>query len=97
MVGGAIVTTALLLLGLSFISSSYQPAIAQQDMTMGSGGATTDSGTEGGTTGGATPQDGNATTPAAVAVVATVGNKKRRWSRVKCALCGNIIIHAISL
>ena len=62
---GAIVTTALLLLGLSFISSSYQPAIAQQqDMTTGGGGATTDSGTEGGTTGGATSQGGNATTAA---------------------------------
>ena len=65
MVRGAIVTAALLLLGLSFISSSYQPAIAQQDMTTGGGSATTDSGTEGGTTGGATPQDGNATTTAA--------------------------------
>jgi hypothetical protein len=64
MVRGAIVTAALLLLGLSFISSSYQPAIAQQDMTTGGGSATTDSGTEGGTTGGATPQDGNATTTA---------------------------------
>ena len=62
---GAIVTAALLLSGLSLISSSYQPAIAQQqDMTTGGGGATTDSGTEGGTTGGATPQGGNATTTA---------------------------------
>ncbi|HEX6280680.1 MAG TPA: hypothetical protein VFZ67_00475 [Nitrososphaera sp.] len=63
---GAIVTAALLLSGLSLISSSYQPAIAQQqDMTTGSGGgagATTDSGAEGGATGGATPQGGNATT-----------------------------------
>ena len=60
----AIITTALLLLGLSFISSSYQPAIAQQqDMTTGdgSGGTTTDSGAEGGTTGGATTQGGNTT------------------------------------
>jgi hypothetical protein len=50
---GGIVTTALLLLGLSFISSSYQPAIAQQDMTTGGeggGGTTTDSGAEGGNT-----------------------------------------------
>jgi hypothetical protein len=65
---GAIVTAALLLSGLSLISSNYQPAIAQQqDMTTGGGGgggATTDSGTEGGTTGGATPQGGNATTTA---------------------------------
>ena len=65
---GAIVTAALLLSGLSLISSSYQPAIAQQqDMTTsggGGGGATTESGTEGGTTGGATPQGGNATTTA---------------------------------
>jgi len=71
---GTIVTGALLLLsGLSLISSSYQPAIAQQqDMTAGGGGATTDAGTTGGgtTTGGnattdsATPQGGNATTPA---------------------------------
>ncbi|HKH85924.1 MAG TPA: hypothetical protein VKA40_05185 [Nitrososphaera sp.] len=63
---GAIVTAALLLSGLSLISSSYQPAIAQQqDMTTGGGGgATTYSGTEGGTTGGATPQGGNATTTA---------------------------------
>jgi hypothetical protein len=64
---GAILTAALLLLGLSFISS-YQSAIAQQqDMTTGGGGgggATTDSGTEGGTTGGATPQGGNAGTTA---------------------------------
>ena len=74
---GTIVTGALLLLsGLSLISSSYQPAIAQQqDMTAGGGGgggATTDAGTTGGgtTTGGnattdsATPQGGNATTAA---------------------------------
>jgi hypothetical protein len=74
---GTIVTGALLLLsGLSLISSSYQPAIAQlQDMTTGGGGgggATTDAGTTGGgtTTGGnattdsATPQGGNATTAA---------------------------------
>jgi hypothetical protein len=51
---GGIVTTAILLLGLSFISSSYQPAIAQQqDMTTGGGGGggtTTDSGAEGGNT-----------------------------------------------
>ncbi|MDQ3888126.1 MAG: hypothetical protein M3251_02510, partial [Thermoproteota archaeon] len=40
---GAIVTAALLLSGLSFIGS-YQPAIAQQNMTGG--------GTEGGTTAG---------------------------------------------
>jgi hypothetical protein len=61
---GAIVTAALLLSGLSVISSNYQPAIAQQqDMTTGGGGgATTDSGTEVGTTGGATPQGGNTTT-----------------------------------
>ena len=65
---GAIVTAALLLSGLSLISSSYQPAIAQQlDTTTGGGsggggGATTDSGTEGGATGGTTPQAGNATT-----------------------------------
>ena len=62
----AIVTTALLLSGLSLISSSYQPAIAQQqDMTTGGGGGggtTTNSGTEGGTTGGTSPQDKNATT-----------------------------------
>ncbi len=57
-----------MLSGLSLISSSYQPAIAQQlDTTTaggsgGGGGATTDSGTEGGATGGATPQGGNATT-----------------------------------
>ena len=67
---GAIVSAALLLSGLSLISSSYQPAIAQQqDMTTGDGGgggaATTDSGTEGETTGGATPQGGNATTTTA--------------------------------
>jgi hypothetical protein len=74
---GTIVTGALLLLsGLSLISSSYQPAIAQQqDMTAGGGGGggeTTDAGTTGGgtTTGGnattdsATPQGGNATTAA---------------------------------
>jgi hypothetical protein len=62
---GAIVTAALLLSGLSLISSSYQPATAQQQgMTTGGGGggATTDGGTEGGATGGATPQGGNATT-----------------------------------
>jgi hypothetical protein len=62
---GAIVTAALLLSGLSLISSSYQPATAQQlGMTTdggGGGGATTGGGTEGGATGGATPQDGNAT------------------------------------
>ena len=53
---GAIVTAALLLSGLSLISS-YQPAIAQQNMT-GGGGATT-----GGTAGGnATTAGGNATT-----------------------------------
>jgi hypothetical protein len=63
---GAIVTAALLLSGLSLISSSYQPATAQQlgmttDGGGGGGGATTGGGTEGGATGGATPQDGNAT------------------------------------
>jgi hypothetical protein len=62
---GAIVTAALLLSGLSLISSSYQPATAQQlGMTTdggGGGGATTGGGTEGGATGGATPRDGNAT------------------------------------
>src|SRR5215217_5605519 len=63
---GAIVTAALLLSGLSLISSSYQPATAQQlGMTTGGGGggggANTGGGTEGGATGGATPQDGNAT------------------------------------
>jgi hypothetical protein len=62
---GAIVTAALLLSGLSLISSSYQPATAQQlGMTTDGGGgdgATTGGGTEGGATGGATPQDGNAT------------------------------------
>jgi hypothetical protein len=62
---GAIVTAALLLSGLSLISSSYQPATAQQQgMTTGGGGgggATTDGGTEGGATGGATPQGGNTT------------------------------------
>ena len=65
---GAIVTAALLLSGLSLISSSYQPATAQQQgMTTGAGGssgATTDGGTEGGATGGATPQGGNATAAA---------------------------------
>src|SRR5215204_5318385 len=65
---GAIVTAALLLSGLSLISSSYQPATAQQqDMTTGAGGssgATTDGGTEGAATGGATPQGGNATAAA---------------------------------
>jgi hypothetical protein len=65
---GAIVTAALLLSGLSLISSSYQPATAQQlGMTTdggGGGGATTGGGTEGGATGGATPQGGNATTAA---------------------------------
>src|SRR5215212_7614061 len=68
---GAIVTAALLLPGLSLISSSYQPATAQQmGMTTdsgGGGGANTGGGTEGETTGGATPQDGNATTAAGVA------------------------------
>ncbi len=62
---GAIATTALLLLGLSFISSNYQPAIAQQQgMTTGGGdggGTTTNSGSQGGATGGATPQGGNTT------------------------------------
>ena len=60
---GAIVTAALLLSGLSLISSSYQPATAQQlgMTTDGGGGANTGGGTEGGATGGATPQDGNAT------------------------------------
>jgi hypothetical protein len=62
---GAIVTAALLLSGLSLISSSYQPATAQQlGMTTDGGGgdgATTGGGTEGGARGGATPQDGNAT------------------------------------
>jgi hypothetical protein len=62
---GAIVTAALLLSGLSLISSIYQPATAQQlGMTTdggSGGGATTGGGTEGGATGGATPQDGNAT------------------------------------
>ena len=75
---GAIVTTALLLLGLSFISSSYPPAIAQQqDMTTnggGGGGVTTDGGTEGGTTGGATPQGGNATTTTAAEGAGEGGN-----------------------
>jgi hypothetical protein len=62
---GAIVTTALLLSGLSLISSTYPPATAQLGMTTdggsGGGGATTSGGAEGGATGGATPQDGNAT------------------------------------
>src|SRR5215212_9794987 len=66
---GAIVTAALLLPGLSLISSSYQPATAQQmGMTTDSGGgANTGGGTEGETTGGTTPQGGNATTAAGVA------------------------------
>ena len=59
---GAIVTAALLLSGLSLISSSYQPATAQQQGMTTGGGATTDGDTEGGATGGATPQGGNATT-----------------------------------
>src|SRR5215211_3576970 len=61
---GAIVTAALLVSGLSLISSSYQPATAQQQGMTTGGGATTDGGTEGGATGGATPQGGNATTAA---------------------------------
>ena len=59
----AIVTAALLLSGLSLISSCYQPATAQQQGMTTGGGATT-GGTEGEATGGATPQGGNATTAA---------------------------------
>src|SRR5215203_244868 len=54
---GAIVTAALLLSGLSFISSYQQPAIAQQqNMTGGAGGNATTAG------GNATTAGGNATT-----------------------------------
>jgi hypothetical protein len=51
---GAIVTAALLLSGLSLISSYQQPAIAQQNMTGGAGGnATTAAGGNATTTAGA--------------------------------------------
>src|SRR5829696_6299809 len=54
---GAIVTAALLLSGLSFISSYQQPVIAQQqNMTGGAGGNATTAG------GNATTAGGNATT-----------------------------------
>ena len=56
---GAIVTAALLLSGLSLISS-YQPAIAQQNMTGGGGGTTGGNATTAG--GNATTAGGNATT-----------------------------------
>ena len=57
---GAIVTAALLLSGLSLISSYQQPAIAQQNMTGGAGGnATTAAGGNATTAAG-----GNATTAA---------------------------------
>jgi hypothetical protein len=60
----ATVTIALLLLGLSFISS-FQPTIAQQQDTTtggeGGGGTTTGSGAEGGNTSAATSQNGNTT------------------------------------
>ena len=58
---GAIVTAALLLSGLSLISSYQQPAIAQQNMT-GGGAGTTGGGTAGNatnmTTGGGTEGGG---------------------------------------
>jgi hypothetical protein len=56
---GAIVTAALLLSGLSLISS-YQPAIAQQNMTGGGGGTTGGNATTAG--GNATTAGGNQTT-----------------------------------
>src|SRR3712207_4369048 len=65
---GAIVTAALLLSGLSLISS-YQPAIAQQNMTEG-GGATTGNVTNATTTGNVT----NATTTGNVTNATTTGN-----------------------
>ena len=61
---GAIVTAALLLSGLSLISSYQQPAIAQQqNMTGGPGGNATTAGGNATTAGGnATTAGGNATT-----------------------------------
>jgi hypothetical protein len=59
---GAIVTAALLLSGLSLITS-YQPVLAQENMTGGGGATTIDSGTS--TMGGnATTAGGNDTTAA---------------------------------
>ncbi len=65
---GAIVTAALLLSGLSLISS-YQPAIAQQNMTEG-GGTTAGNVTNATTAGNVT----NATTAGNVTNATTAGN-----------------------
>jgi hypothetical protein len=79
---GAIVTAALLLSGLSLITS-YQPVIAQENMTGGGGGATTTTDNATSTTG------GNATTATGGAANQSTSDVRMNIEQARMALQNN--------